>query len=594
MSQISGAELLIQFLEARGITTMAGVPGGAALPLYDALHKSRITHILARHEQGAGFIAQGMARATGIPAVTIATSGPGATNLVTAVADAYADSIPLLAITGQVPQHLIGTDAFQEVDACALFRKITRKSFFVRSAHELYAILPEAWSLLTDGRPGPVHIDIPKDVQNQKVDLQRFCFTARNEPFPDARLISAAAAMIDQSERPLFYIGGGIMAAGAAATLTRIAREQKIPVVSSLMGLGAYPADDELFLGMLGMHAAPYTNHIMHEADLLIAVGVRFDDRATGKLEKFCPAAKVIHIDIDARELGKLRMPQIAIHADAETALTALEAALPPMHERSDWHQDIAAMKEEHPHLPADDTCSAIHLMQMLDAALSRDDIITTDVGQHQMWAAQHLRFMEPRRFLTSGGLGTMGFGLPAAIGASLATGKRVVCITGDGSLMMNLQELATLAELGLPVKIIVLDNRNLGLVRQQQNLFFGGRLSACEFARPTDFMAIAAAFGIETAAMDFHSTGAIESFLSSPGPGLLHVPIAEDEKVFPMVAPGAGNLDMIQSEKSKQNLHFFGKSAPLISYKGYGESPVSSECASDAVVPYAGKASGG
>ena len=551
MTQISGAELLTKFLEQRGVTTIAGVPGGAALPLYDALHGSSITHVLARHEQGAGFIAQGIARATGFPGVTLATSGPGATNLVTAVADAYADSIPLLAITGQVPQHLIGTDAFQEVDACALFRKITRKSYFVRDAAELYDILPEAWQLMTSGRPGPVHIDIPKDVQNQKVDLFPFCEIVPKQYLPAFDKIQAAAQMIQASRRPLFYVGGGVVHSGAADLLTHFARAHRIPVVSSLMGLGAFPSSDELFLGMLGMHAAPYTNVIMHEADLLIAVGVRFDDRATGKLSEFCPDAAVIHIDIDARELGKLRQPELAILSDAQSALKAIFSAAGNPTERREWLAHIEALRSAHP-LPVmnDERSTAIAFMQELDRHLASDDIVTTDVGQHQMWAAQFLRFDTPRRWLTSGGLGTMGFGLPAAIGAALANGdKRVICVTGDGSLLMNIQEFATLAEHGLNVKIIVLDNGHLGLVRQQQNLFFAGRYSACEFGNAVDFMRVAKAFGIAASVYDEANPDSLPGFISTEGPGLLHVRIGATEKVLPMVAPGAGNLQMIVAD---------------------------------------------
>ncbi|MFZ5628715.1 MAG: biosynthetic-type acetolactate synthase large subunit [Spirochaetota bacterium] len=546
MTQISGAELLIRFLEERGVTTIAGVPGGAALPLYDALYGSSITHILARHEQGAGFIAQGMARATGFPGVTLATSGPGATNLVTAVADAYADSIPLLAITGQVPQHLIGTDAFQEVDACHLFQKITRKSFFVRAASELYDILPEAWRLLTQGRPGPVHIDIPKDVQLQLTDLHPFRIPAQVAHHTDAAAIAHAARMIEASERPVLYIGGGVIASGAAPLVTKIAREQRIPVVSSLMGLGAYPAGDELFLGMLGMHAAPYTNHIMHAADLLIAVGVRFDDRATGKLERFCPDAQVIHIDIDARELGKLRKPQLAIEADAGAALTALSHALSQGRTRTHWLETIARLRGNHPHEETAAGNAAIAFMELLDRARAADDFITTDVGQHQMWAAQYLQFDKPRQWLTSGGLGTMGFGLPAAIGAALATGQRAICISGDGSVMMNLQELQTLAELALPVKLVIIDNGHLGLVRQQQTLFFGKRLSASTFLQPTGFTALAHAFGIPAATIAPGDRHGLQAFLALEGPGVLHVPVRPEDKVLPMVAPGAGNLEMI------------------------------------------------
>ena len=552
MRQISGAELLIKFLEDMGVRTIAGVPGGAALPLYDALHGSSIRHILARHEQGAGFIAQGIARATGFPGVTLATSGPGATNLVTAVADAYADSVPLLAITGQVPQHLIGTDAFQEVDACQLFRKITRRSFFVRSADELYAILPEAWGILTSGRPGPVHIDIPKDVQNQKVDLKPFRILSPDKNLIDREKIAAAVAMIAESERPLLYIGGGIVHADASAELCRFATEKQIPVVSSLMGLGAFDAHDTLHLGMLGMHAAPYTNKIMHEADLLIAIGVRFDDRATGKLSEFCPGSKVIHIDIDARELGKLRTPQLAICGDAKLALGDLSIFSEHPPDRSGWLERCADLRAEFPLPLQGEAHSALQFMHELGALLQPSDVVTTDVGQHQMWAAQLLRFCEPRRWLTSGGLGTMGFGVPAAIGAALAQPEegRTICITGDGSLLMNIQEFATLAELGLPVKIILLDNGHLGLVRQQQQLFFAGRFSACEFASAVDFVSIARSFGLRAHCHDFSEPDSLTDFLAGDGPALLHVRIRAEDKVLPMVAPGAGNLQMIVEDE--------------------------------------------
>jgi acetolactate synthase I/II/III large subunit len=548
MRKINGAQLLIQFLENVGVRYVAGVPGGAALPLYDALEGSKLTHILARHEQGAGFIAHGLARATGFPAVTFATSGPGATNLVTAVADAYADSVPLLAVTGQVPRALIGTDAFQEVDACALFQKITRKSFFVNSARELYDILPEAWQLLTSGRPGPVHIDIPKDIQKEEVDLLPFAKTKIRTTEIRPEKIAEAARRIQQSARPIFYTGGGIVHGDASQVLGNFARRHAIPVVSSLMGLGAFPTNDPLFLGMLGMHAAPFTNKVMHEADLLIAVGVRFDDRATGKLEKFCPDAEVIHIDIDARELGKLRRPELAIEGDARIALTKIFAAMENPRPREAWQARISGLRASHPLSFPANADSGMHFMRSLARHLTDDDIIATDVGQHQMWAAQILEFKKPRRWLTSGGLGTMGFGLPTAIGAALAADgqQRIICISGDGSLLMNIQEMATLAEWNLPVKIILIDNGHLGLVRQQQELFFANRFSACEFKRPTDFFKVAAAFGIGAYAYDGGNPTLLAEFLSVEGPALLHVPVAREDNVFPMVAPGAGNLDMI------------------------------------------------
>jgi acetolactate synthase I/II/III large subunit len=558
---LTGASLVIAELERRGIYTIAGIPGGAILPLYDALAGSRIRHVLARHEQGAAFIAQGMARASGKVAVCLATSGPGATNLITALADARADSIPIVAITAQVPQKLIGTDAFQEVDTCGLARPVTKGCFFAHSAAELALLLPQAFELAESGRPGPVLLDIPKDVLNERLpagDAQQAPMAPRahasasassrvrellDPEAPDAW--RALGACLERSERPLLYIGGGVHVAGAYAPLLELSRKNDIPVVSSLHGLGAYPPDDPRFLGMLGMHGAPYTNHATEEADLVIAVGARFDDRATGNPELFCRNARIIHIDIDARELGKIKPIDFGVVLDASTALARLGEVCAPR-QRGAWRARIEALRQERPLVLFGEGCG---FLQRLAAELDRRTIVTTDVGQHQMWVAQCLPFHEPRTLLTSGGLGTMGFGLPAAIGAALGCpGRKVVCVSGDGSLLMNVQELATLAELGLDVTTFVMNNAQLGLVRQQQQLFYGQRYSAAHFERGTDFAALGRAFGIraERALASELTRARLAELLRQPGPALIDVCIPGDENVLPMVPPGASNLDMI------------------------------------------------
>ena len=564
-AELTGAALVVAELERRGIDTVAGIPGGAILPLYDALAASRIRHVLARHEQGAAFIAQGMARATGKAAVCLATSGPGATNLITAIADARADSIPLVAITAQVPQKLIGTDAFQEVDTCALARPVTKACFFARSAAELARLLPEAFEVAEGGRPGPVWIDIPKCVLVERLPMEAATHGSgqhvrrvevaptaaahsrvgqRLEP-EDADTWRLLAACIAESERPLLYIGGGVHAAGAHAALLELSQRADLPVVSSLHGLGAYPADDPRFLGMLGMHGAPYTNHATDEADLVIAIGARFDDRATGTPETFCRNARIIHIDIDARELGKIKPISYGVACDAKRALARLLAATAAT-ARPRWRARLEALRAERPLVLWGEGCA---FLQRLASVLDRRTLVTTDVGQHQMWVAQCLPFSEPRTLLTSGGLGTMGFGLPAAIGAALALPQRkVVCVSGDGSFLMNIQELATLSELGLDVTTFVLNNAQLGLVRQQQQLFYGQRYSAAHFERSSDFAAVARAFGVrgESAAADELGAPELRELLGSPGPLVVDVRVPAGENVLPMVPPGGSNLDMI------------------------------------------------
>jgi len=550
---ISGAEILRTLLERQGIHTLAGIPGGAILPFYDALHDSAITHVLARHEQGAGFIAQGMARVTGRAAVCLATSGPGATNLLTAIADARLDSIPLVAITAQVSQALIGTDAFQEVDMYGLTVPITKHNFLVRSVEELLETIPLAFTLAESGRPGPVAVDIPKDVLNAKLAMRTWPAPGGREavaPCPDDK-IAALAHQLFAAERPVLYLGGGVIASGAASLARELAHRLSAPVVSTLMALGAIPADDPLFMGMLGMHAAKGTNFLLDEADLVLAIGARFDDRATGKVAEFCPRAAIAHIDIDPAEIGKIKNPFLGLVGDAGEILRRVLDRLPAQ-QRPAWRARATELRNQYPlaHPPrAEDPLHPINLCRFLSETLPADTIVTTDVGQHQMWVAQAWPFRAPRTLLTSGGLGTMGFGLPAAIGAALAApSRRVVCVSGDGSLLMNVQELATLAELGLPVAILLFNNGHLGLVRQQQELFYQQHYSASRFQSAPDFAALAQAFGIRGVRLD--PTGdplaALAAALAQPGPCLIDIPIHETANVYPMVPPGAAKRNMI------------------------------------------------
>ena len=549
----TGAELLMRLLERQGITTIAGIPGGASLPLYDALRASTIRHVLARHEQGAAFIAQGMARATGRPAVCFGTSGPGATNLLTGIADAKLDSIPLIAVTGQVPRAMIGTDAFQEIDTYGLTVPITKHNYLVRSAAELLEVIPDAFRVATSARPGPVVIDVPKDVQLAAVELDAFPEPGRPDPPPrlDPDALARAAALLNEAERPVLLVGAGVIAADASAVLRRVAERVAAPVAATLLGLGAMPHDHPLFLGMVGMHAARGTNLVLEECDLLVGLGIRFDDRATGKVAEFCPRARVVHVDIDPSELGKIKRPTVGLVADVRAALEALEPLLATA-PRPAWRSHAAALRAAHPLVmpEADDPCSPYGIVRHTAALLGADAVVTSDVGQHQMWAAQAYPFSRPRQWLTSGGLGTMGFGLPAAIGAALALPDRpVACFTGDGSLLMNIQELATLAEERAPVKVILLDNGHLGLVRQQQELFYGRRYHASRFQSEPDFAAIARGFGI--AAHDLGATreplAVLARALGTPGACLVRVPIARSANVYPMVPPGAANRDMIE-----------------------------------------------
>ncbi|WP_321404078.1 biosynthetic-type acetolactate synthase large subunit [Maridesulfovibrio sp.] len=550
--EISGAKLVIKLLEQQGIDTICGIPGGSNLPIYDALRDSHIRHILARHEQGAGFMAQGMARTTGKAAVCMGTSGPGVTNLLTAIADARLDSIPVVAITGQVTSSLIGTDAFQEVDTYGLTIPITKHNFLVQSAADLLEVIPEAFRLAESGRPGPVVVDIPKDVQKEIIEISELPVFEQTVSSLgcDSDQISQAVSMINMARRPIIYAGGGVVAADASTDLIKFARKNSIPVVTTLMGLGAFPADDSNYLGMLGMHGSRSTNMIMEEADLIIALGVRFDDRAVGKACEFCKHADILHVDIDRSEIGKIKSSNLSIVGDVGHVLRELVEKV-EISIRISWSARLASIRMMYPDQRPDeqDTFHPLNLIRVMGETLPEEAIITTDVGQHQMWVAQGYPFRKPRTLLTSGGLGTMGFGLPNAIGAALAKPEnKVVCVSGDGSFLMNIQELATLAEQRLNVKVLIMNNHRLGLVRQQQELFFEERYFASSFESNPDFASIARGFGIP--AFDLGEQENPELFLrkvlGQDGPCVINIPINFENKVFPMVPPECANREMI------------------------------------------------
>ncbi|MEB4677070.1 acetolactate synthase large subunit [Enterobacteriaceae bacterium G50] len=549
--RFTGAELIVHLLERQGITMVTGIPGGTVLPLYDALSQSKkIRHILARHEQGAGFIAQGMARTAGKPAVCMACSGPGATNLVTAIADARLDSIPLVCITGQVASSLIGTDAFQEVDTYGISIPITKHNYLVRDIKELPQVIADAFRIAQSGRPGPVWIDIPKDVQTAEIELSELPQPGDRAPTPEfsAESVREAAAMINAAQRPVLYLGGGVI--NAPERVRELAEKANLPTTMTLMALGMLPKAHPLSLGMLGMHGARSTNFILQQSDLLVVLGARFDDRATGKVAEFCPNAKIIHIDIDRAELGKIKQAHVAIQADVDDVLAQLLPQIDAQ-PRNAWREKVAELQQEFPCAIPQETDPLSHygLINAVAACVDDDAIIATDVGQHQMWTAQAYPLNRPRQWLTSGGLGTMGFGLPAAVGAALANpDRKVLCFSGDGSLMMNIQEMATAAENQLDVKIILMNNEALGLVHQQQSLFYKQGVFAATYPGMINFMQIAAGFGLATCDLNSETDpqGALQAIINRPGPALIHVRIDPQEKVYPMVPPGAANTEMV------------------------------------------------
>ncbi|MFQ2259028.1 acetolactate synthase 2 catalytic subunit [Aeromonas dhakensis] len=545
---MNGAQFLVQALKKQGVTQVFGYPGGAIMPVYDALYDGGLAHQLCRHEQGAAMAAVGYARASGQVGVCIATSGPGATNLVTGLAEALLDSVPLVAISGQVPCAAVGTDAFQEVDVLGMSLSCTKHSFMVTDVADLPQVIAEAFAIASEGRPGPVLIDLPKDVQLAAVPAQSPLFAVAEPEHLSPAELTAARSLLAAAERPVLYVGGGVGMANAEQQLREFAAATGMPAVTTLKGIGALDPDSPVYLGMLGMHGTKAANYAVQQCDLLLVVGARFDDRVTGKLEEFAPEAKVIHLDVDAAEFGKRRAAEVGITQDLKQVLPRLAMSL----SIDPWREHCANMAREyafrydHPGQPI----YAPALLKQLSARLPESSVVACDVGQHQMWVAQHMRFTSPRNHLSSAGLGTMGFGLPAAIGAKMSRPEdEVVLVSGDGSFMMNVQELGTIRRAQLKVKMVLLDNQRLGMVRQWQELFFDGRYSETILSDNPDFVALAAAFGIpgETITCKEEIAPALDRLLASESAYLLHVAISEEENVWPLVPPGVANHQMME-----------------------------------------------
>lgn len=582
--KMTGAKIITTLLEKHGITTVAGIPGGSILPLYDELAKSSIRHILVRQEQAAGFIAQGMARTTGKPAVCLATSGPGAMNLLTSIADARSDSIPIIAITGQVNTYLIGTDAFQEADTFGLSFPITKHSIAIKDAKELITAIPQAFKIAMEGRPGPVLIDVPRDVQLQEIEVSDIFkgmqdnspMTVRfsSSPKEIEDRIQESIKLLSKAKKPVLYLGGGTNSPEGQDCVRQFKEVYRLPVVSSLMGLGVVGSYDKDNAGMVGMHGSYSANLAMYESDLVIALGVRFDDRATGVVQKFCPLAKIIHIDIDAAEINKILSANVSIVSRVEDTLPLLTKAVKEQlsgnlqQDRQAWAEKIAKTKAENFSLECGsptkeqkraDFASSLNPRVFLSelpalaekaGLLEKDIIVTTDVGQHQMFTAQYYPFNSARTLLTSASLGTMGFGLPTAIGAALANdNKRIVCISGDGSILMNIQELATLSENNLAVTVILFVNRTLGMVYQQQKYLFDKNYSASTFCANPDFLQIAKGFGIEgtdaTTDKDWYKKAFDQNRKNRPY--FVTVQVDPEENVLPFVPGGKANVDSIR-----------------------------------------------
>ena len=581
MIRATGSQIIVKLLELEGIKTVAGLPGGYILPLYDELNRSSIKHVLVRQEQAAGFIAQGMARSSGKPAVCMVTSGPGAMNLLTAIADARCDSVPVVAFTGQVNTSLIGTDSFQEADTFGLSFPITKHSMMVTRAEDLFTAIPKAFAIATSGRPGPVLIDLPKDVQTAVVEFDSWptarSLNAIGKPYTAIRnvsskedvknAISEMTKVLLEAKKAVLFAGGGCNSPLASEAVNKFLAAYNCSVVTSLMGIGAVPRSAENNLGMVGMHGSYVANVAMHDADVVLALGVRFDDRATGVIEKFCPDAQILHVDVDAAEINKILPSAISVVGEIEDVLPRLTESVIAGSKKSsgaskarkEWLGELKKIQAETESILLG-RCKNVPKDSVNPRAFIRDIplyaekagvkpeniIVTTDVGQHQMWTAQYYPVEKPRQLLTSGSLGTMGFGLPAAIGAALANkNKRVVCVSGDGSILMNVQELITLAEENLNVTVFVLQNGSLGMVRQQQMYLFKKNYSASEFAMSPDFLTVARGFNID--AVDANEDPEWYKKAFSKGPHLVVLHIDKDENVLPFVAAGHANVDPLK-----------------------------------------------
>lgn len=573
----TGSQIITELLKMHGIKMVAGIPGGSILPLYDELNRSGIQHVLVRQEQAAGFIAQGIARTTGKPAVCFATSGPGAMNLLTSIADARSDSIPIIAITGQVNTSLIGTDAFQEADTFGLSFPITKHSVMVKSAKELLDVIPMCFKIATSGRPGPVLIDVPRNVQLEEVEFDSWpkIISKKLEPkFRSnkkemAQTLNKMADALLEAKNPVLFVGGGCNNPESAKGISALLDVYKMPVISSLMGIGSVPSNSNGYLGMVGMHGSIAANQGMHDSDLVLACGVRFDDRAIGVASKFCPNARILHIDIDAAEINKIFTANISLVADVESSLPVLAELIrektskkvnsKDVKTRDEWFKKMSSFRKESFSIECGQYKKSkftnprafISLVPELakECGIKPEDIIvTTDVGQHQMWTAQYYPVLKPHSFLTSGSLGTMGFGLPAAIGSALENPKkRTICFSGDGSIMMNIQELATLAENNLPVTVIVFVNGTLGMVYQQQKYLFEKNYSASIFAGNPNILSIAQGFGIEAINADTDKDWYKKAFSKTGNkPRLVTVSVSPEEDVLPFVKAGSANIDAI------------------------------------------------